>query len=66
MKITAGSRHLTWPTYFDDPEEAARVFDVAAQYIRGPDAVLNFDGQPPPRIPRAEIRQWLLRNGVDC
>ena len=60
MKITAGSRQLTWPTYFRKPETAARVFDVACQFIRGPDAVLTFDGEPPPEVPRAMVKQWLI------
>lgn len=42
-------------------ETAARVYDVAADYLHGPDAILNFDGSPPAGIAKAEIFGWLLK-----
>jgi hypothetical protein len=50
--------------YYDDPEYAARVYDCAAKLIRGPDAVLNFDGLPPPDMTSAGVRDLLVRRGV--
>ncbi len=73
MKITSGSRHLTWKKTFrvkgkdgvpDPAEAAAKVYDVAAQYLRGPDAVLNFDGEAHPAFPCARVKAWLLSRGV--
>jgi hypothetical protein len=45
----------------DSPETAARIYDVAAEYLHGPDAVLNFNGDPPPGISKGEILHWLLK-----
>lgn len=50
--------------YYQDEEVAARVSDVAELLVRGPDARLNFDGQPPPNVPRAQIVAELLDKGV--
>lgn len=61
-----GSGHdrvVAWPRAFATPEEAARVYDVMAIYVRGPDAKLNFDGQPPVGVSRAEIKNFLARHG---
>lgn len=41
--------------YFDDEESAARAFDVAACYLRGPMANINFDGSPPKGYTIADI-----------
>lgn len=49
---------------FKDAEVAARVYDCAARMVRGPDAKLNFDGEPPAHISKAQIRQWLLDAGL--
>ena len=78
MKITLGRRHFTWKKLFqvkddvpDPAEAAARVYDVAAQYLRGPDAILNaaefpelFDGTPHPAFPRACVQAWLIERGA--
>lgn len=50
-----------WPLRFADPADAARVYDVMALYINGPDARLNFDGRPPADMTRLEIRLYLQR-----
>lgn len=31
---------------FDDPEEAALVYDAAERIVRGPNAILNFPQEP--------------------
>jgi hypothetical protein len=51
--------------YYWDEEVAARVADVAAYLVSGPEAKLNFplvDDQPlpPPSVPRAVIVERLL------
>jgi hypothetical protein len=61
VKVKSHGRHFHLGNY-DDQETAARVFDVAAAEIHGPNAVLNFDGSPPPHIPKAVIIQRL----IDC
>lgn len=60
-------RHVTYPHAFPahKAEDAARVVDVMALYLRGPDAILSFDGSPPATISRAEILGFLLgRPGI--
>lgn len=64
-----GQRHQKWAAqvkyqgrlynlgHYDTPEVAARVRDVGAKLIQGGDAALNFDGQPPPGVTEADIRQ---------
>jgi hypothetical protein len=42
-------------------EVAARIYDVAARYLHGPDAILNFDGDPPPGMTRTEILDMLMK-----
>ncbi len=53
---------LTWPHAFPahKAEDAARVVDVMALFLRGPDAILSFDGSPPATISRADILGFLL------
>jgi hypothetical protein len=56
--------------YHDTAEEAARVADVAKRILnalgllRKWDGQFNFDGQPPPSVPFAQILQMLLNQGV--
>ena len=50
--------------YYVDEEVAARVSDVAELLVRGPDARLNFDGKPPPSVPRAVVVEMLLAAGA--
>lgn len=70
MKITSASRHLTWPTLFEDPQAAARVFNQAAILLRGPDAdaILNFPDDRPreahPAFPCPLVYQWLIERGA--
>lgn len=63
-QIKIHGKVITWPLRFEKPEDAARVWDVMAIYLKGPDAVLNFDGRPPPSMTRAEIKLYLIRRGV--
>ena len=51
--------------YYDDPERAARVHDVAACMAFGPEAVLNFDGRLPAGLTETEIIQPFARKGLD-
>ncbi len=50
--------------YYRDPEDAARVRDVAALRLQGPDAKLNFDGKPPRGITHQQILNRLIAKGV--
>jgi len=50
--------------YFTDPQRAARVYDAAAVMVHGPDAVLNFDGDPPSDMTTAEIKRLLAQKGI--
>jgi hypothetical protein len=63
--LIPGKTNLAWSTYFDEPEDAAHVRDVMEQFLRGPDAVISLDGQPPANITKAEILQQLLDWGAD-
>lgn len=63
VKIKSGGRVFYLKTYHS-AEVAARVYDAAAVILHGPQAKLNFDGQPPPSIPRARVRQWLIEAGA--
>lgn len=63
-QIRAGRKVVTWPGRFADVEDAARIYDVMAIYLHGPDAKLNFDGHAPAGITRADVKQFLLRRGV--
>lgn len=68
MKISTNGSHpcgiqwLTWPKALDDPEVAAQLWDVAAKLLRGPDAVFNFDGQPPEGYAELSVRAWLRKH----
>lgn len=52
--------------YYRDPEIGARVYDVAAAMVHGPDAILNFDGRPPDEVPLHEIAAKLVAKGFDA
>ena len=52
-----------WPLRFTDPADAARIYDVMAGYLKGPDARFNFDGRAPVGITRTEIREYLEKEG---
>jgi len=58
-KLHANGRYVTLG-YYDDPERAARIYDCASKLLRGPDAVLNFDGLPPVDMTSADIRDLLV------
>ena len=57
--------NLYWPTRFYEPEDAARIWDVMAVYLRGPDAELNFDGEPPFTHSKIDVLNQLLAWGLD-
>lgn len=63
VKIRAQQRNLFLGNY-TDPEYAARVYDAAAKILHGPDAVLNFDGDPPQGMTTAELKRMLVQKGV--
>ncbi len=50
--------------YYRDSKKAARIYDCAALMLHGADAVLNFDGQPPPEVSRAVIVGKLMEQGL--
>ncbi len=60
----AAGRQRIFYKEFHDEETAARVYDVVAQILHGPDAVLNFDGEPPRDHPGYEILQWMIEQGT--
>ena len=62
-KLHGNGRYVTLG-YYDDPEYAARVYDCASKLIRGPDAVLNFDGLPPTDMTSAEVRTLREDRGI--
>jgi hypothetical protein len=53
-------RHLYNLGEYETDEDAARVRDVAALILQGPDANINLDGEPPVGITTEDIRQRLL------
>jgi hypothetical protein len=55
---------VCWPVRYERPEDAARVYDVMALVLRGPDANLNFDGQPPVELLVIDIHTFLVEKGV--
>lgn len=63
-QIKHRGRVIVWPRRFQRAEDAARVWDVMACYLRGPDAQLNFEGEPPAGVDRAEVKAFLDRRGV--
>ena len=54
-----------WLKTYYNPAVAANVHDVAARWLHGPDAKLNFS-QPslPQELSESHIVQWLLDGGV--
>ena len=63
VKVNTHQKHVhLWN--FEDPVLAARVRDVAALILQGPNAVLNFDGKPPLAYPRARVLERLIELGV--
>ena len=69
-KTHAQGRYVTLG-YYDSAEDAARVFDVASHFLRGPNANLNFaDCLPPPNMTTAEVYDMLWARGLvsiqDC
>lgn len=62
-KTHAQGRYVTLG-YFDAEEAAARMYDCAARYLRGPNANLNFDGLPPPGITTPEVYHLLRERGL--
>ena len=63
VKLKHRGRHYYLGNY-TNPEDAARVYDVAARLVHGPDAQLNFDGLPPTDMPEAVIRVMMVRKGL--
>jgi hypothetical protein len=63
-QIQVGGEKYTWPKRPKDPEDAARIYDVMALYLHGPDAALNFDGRPPAWLTRAAVKQFLIDRGA--
>ena len=66
MRIT--SRAHAFDVEFDDPYEAAMLYDVAAHIAHGPDAFRNLPGaglpKPPPGWTRAGISEHLYIKGL--
>ena len=62
-KLKTHGRYVTLG-YYDDAVFAARIYDCATRILRGPDGVLNFDGQPPPGVTTAEIKAMLIERGI--
>ena len=65
-KIRTHDIHV-WLGYFDDPETAARVYDVAAKKLFGDESFYNFpdlNGEPPPGVPLGRIYIRLKEAGV--
>jgi len=63
-QIRVDHQVIGWPVRFEQPEDAARVYDVMALTLRGPNAKLNFDGQPPVGILVVDIQTFLCDRGV--
>lgn len=57
--VRSGS-HLFNLGHYDTPEIAARVRDVGAKLLQGPDAKLNFDGEPPAGIAKVTIQRKIF------
>ncbi len=57
-------RVVAWRVRYERAEDAARVYDVMALALRGPAAVLNFDGQPPVGLLIFDIWDFLNKKGV--
>jgi hypothetical protein len=53
-----------WGVRFDSQEDAARLADAMAIYLKGPNARLNFDGRPPVGVTWDEVREFLDSKGA--
>lgn len=62
-KTHAQGRYVTLG-YFDLPEDAARFYDCADRFLRGPDSRPNFDGLPPPGYTVAQVYDMLRAKGL--
>ncbi len=58
-------RRVDWshPAFALNAEVAARVYDVIARRLHGPNAKFNFDGAPPSEVSEVEIEKMLLDRG---
>lgn len=67
-QIKTKGHKITWGPRLQNPEDAARIYDVMAIYLRPPgqrpEARINFDGRPPAWLPRPIIRAFLVKKGV--
>lgn len=58
-RLKVGNRQV-WLGTAHDAETAMRIRDVAAKWLHGPNAKLNFDGEPPPGRSPVEIARHIL------
>ena len=63
-QVKVHGRLIVWPRRFATAAEAARLYDLMAIYTRGPAVPINFDGQPPVGILKAEVKAFLDEKGV--
>ncbi len=62
VKLKVDGKHVHLGV-FQNPEDAARVWDAAKLLVCKPER-LNFDGNPPESVSVAEIRAKLVKAGV--